>query len=44
VAVAALSFAAFGVTLVADLPLADHFHAGSVGYALLTALWVTGPR
>ncbi|HET6728915.1 MAG TPA: MFS transporter [Jiangellaceae bacterium] len=42
VAVTALSFAAFGVTLVADLPLADHFDAGSVGYGLLTALWGLG--
>jgi MFS family permease len=42
VAVTTLSFAAFGVTLVADLPLADHFDAGSVGYALLTALWGLG--
>jgi MFS family permease len=30
------------VTLVADLPLADHFDAGSVGYGLLTALWGLG--
>jgi MFS family permease len=42
VAVTALSFAAFGVTLVADLPLADHFDAGSVGYGLLTTLWGLG--
>jgi MFS family permease len=42
VAVTAVSFAAFGVTLVADLPLADHFDAGSVGYGLLTALWGLG--
>jgi DHA3 family macrolide efflux protein-like MFS transporter len=41
-AVTALSFAAFGVTLVADLPLVDHFGGGSVGYALLTSLWGTG--
>jgi MFS family permease len=42
VAVTAMSFAAFGMTLVADLPLADHFDAGSVGYGLLTALWGLG--
>jgi MFS family permease len=42
VAVTALSFAAFGVTLVADLPLADHFDAGSAGYGLLTTLWGLG--
>jgi DHA3 family macrolide efflux protein-like MFS transporter len=41
-AVTALSFGAFGVTLVADLPLVDHFGGGSVGYALLTSLWGTG--
>jgi predicted MFS family arabinose efflux permease len=41
-AVAALSFAAFGVTVVADLPLTDHFGGGSVAYALLTSLWGTG--
>jgi MFS family permease len=41
-AVTALSFAAFGVTLVADLPLVDHFGGGSVAYALLTTLWGTG--
>ena len=42
VAVTAVSFAAFGVTLVADLPLAEHFDAGAVGYGLLTALWGLG--
>jgi MFS family permease len=41
-AVAGLSFAAFGVTVVADLPLVDHFGGGSVAYALLTSLWGTG--
>jgi MFS family permease len=41
-AVSALSFAAFGITLVADLPLVAHFGGGAVGYALLTALWGTG--
>ena len=42
VAVTALSFAAFGVILVADLPLVDHLGGGSVGYALLTTLWGIG--
>ena len=37
-----MSFAAFGVTLVADLPLVDHFDGGSLGYALLTTLWGAG--
>lgn len=41
-AVTALSFGAFGVILVADLPLVDHFGGGSVGYALLTTLWGAG--
>jgi MFS family permease len=41
-AVTALSFAAFGVTLVADLPLVDHHGGGAVGYALLTTLWGFG--
>lgn len=41
-AVTALSFAAFGITLVADLPLVDHFGGGAVGYALLTTLWGLG--
>ena len=41
-AVTALSFGAFGVTLVADLPLVDHFGGGAVGYALLTTLWGLG--
>jgi hypothetical protein len=40
--VTAASFAAFGITLVADLPLVDHFGGGPVGYALLTTLWGTG--
>ena len=38
----ALTFAAFGVTLVADLPLVDHLGGGATGYALLTTLWGTG--
>ena len=41
-AVTALTFAAFGVTLVADLPLVDHLGGGATGYALLTTLWGTG--
>lgn len=40
--VTAASFAAFGITLVADLPLVDHFGGGPVGYALLTTLWGGG--
>jgi predicted MFS family arabinose efflux permease len=42
VAVTALSFGAFGIILVADLPLVDHLGGGSVGYALLTTLWGIG--
>ena len=42
IAITALSYAAFGVTLVADLPLVDHFGAGALGYALLTTLWGVG--
>ena len=41
-AVTALSFAAFGVTLVADLPLVEHLGGGATGYALLTTLWGAG--
>jgi MFS family permease len=41
-AVTTLSFAAFGVTLVADLPLVDELGGGSVAYALLTTLWGSG--
>jgi MFS family permease len=41
-AVTSLAFVAFGMTLVADLPLVDHFGGGSVAYALLTALWGGG--
>ena len=40
--VTGLSFGAFGVTLVSDLPLVDHFGGGSVAYALLTTLWGAG--
>ena len=42
VLVTTCSFGAFGVTLVADLPLTASFHAGSVGYGLLTTLWGLG--
>jgi len=42
VAVTALSFGAFGIILVADLPLVDRLGGGSVGYALLTTLWGVG--
>ena len=42
VTVTVVAFAAFGVTLVADLPLAERFGAGSVGYGLLTSLWGLG--
>src|SRR5581483_5436586 len=42
VATTTFAFAAFGVTLVADLPLTKHFGAGSVGYGLLTTLWGLG--
>jgi MFS family permease len=41
-AVTTLAFAAFGITLVADLPLVDRFGGGSVAYALLTTLWGAG--
>jgi MFS family permease len=40
--VTALTFAAFGITLVADLPLVDHLGGGATGYALLTTLWGAG--
>ena len=42
VATTTFTFAAFGVTLIADLPLTKHFGAGSVGYGLLTTLWGLG--
>jgi MFS family permease len=42
VLVTTCSFAAFGVTPVADVPLTASFHAGSVGYGLLTTLWGLG--
>jgi MFS family permease len=37
--VGALLWVAFGLFIVADVPLAASFHAGPVGYALLTATW-----
>ena len=42
VGASALVFAAFGFALVADLPLAQTFNAGAVGYGLLTSLWGLG--
>jgi predicted MFS family arabinose efflux permease len=41
-AATALSFGAFGAALVIDPALATYFHAGSVGYGLLTATWGAG--
>ncbi|HET6794801.1 MAG TPA: MFS transporter, partial [Acidimicrobiales bacterium] len=38
----ALAFAAFGAALVIDPALASQFHAGSVGYGLLTSTWGAG--
>jgi MFS family permease len=38
----ALTFAAFGFTLVADLPLIEELGGGSVAYGLLTTLWGAG--
>ena len=37
-----LTFAAFGLTLVADLPLVEELGGGSVAYGLLTTLWGAG--
>ena len=42
VAITALSFAAFGLALVADLPMADLLGAGPVGYAAITTGWGAG--
>ena len=39
--ITSLTFAAFGITLVADLPLVELFGGGPVAYALLTTLWGT---
>ena len=38
----ALAYGAFGAALVIDPALARHFHAGSVGYGLLTTVWGGG--
>jgi MFS family permease len=38
----AFAFGAFGAALVIDPALARHFHAGSVGYGLLTTVWGGG--
>jgi MFS family permease len=38
----ALAFISFGVALVADLPLAVHFHAGSTGYGAIATSWGIG--
>jgi MFS family permease len=41
-AASALAYASFGAALVIDPALARYFHAGSVGYGLLTAVWGAG--
>lgn len=41
-AASALSFGAFGAALVIDPALSAFFHAGSVGYGLLTSTWGAG--
>lgn len=41
-AASSLAFGAFGSALVIDPALAVHFHAGSVGYGLLTSTWGGG--
>ena len=38
----ALAFGSFGAALVIDPALATYFHAGSLGYGLLTATWGAG--
>jgi MFS family permease len=38
----ALAYASFGAALVIDPALARYFHAGSLGYGLLTAVWGAG--
>ena len=38
----ALAFASFGTALVIDPALTRYFHAGPVGYGLLTAVWGAG--
>ncbi|HSL67682.1 MAG TPA: MFS transporter [Actinomycetota bacterium] len=32
----------FGLVMVADVPLVEHFHAGSIGYGLLITFWGGG--
>jgi MFS family permease len=41
-AASALAYAAFGAALVIDPALSRYFHAGSVGYGLLTTVWGAG--
>jgi MFS family permease len=42
VSTGALTFAAFGIAVVADPPLAAQFGAGPIGYALLTSVYGAG--
>ena len=41
-AASAMAFASFGTALVIDPALTRYFHAGPVGYGLLTAVWGAG--
>jgi MFS family permease len=41
-AASALAFASFGAALVIDPALSRYFHAGSIGYGLLTTVWGAG--
>lgn len=41
-AASALAYCSFGAALVIDPALSRYFHAGSVGYGLLTAVWGAG--
>ncbi|HEX6392626.1 MAG TPA: MFS transporter [Acidimicrobiales bacterium] len=41
-AASALAYGSFGAALVIDPALTRYFHAGSIGYGLLTALWGAG--
>jgi MFS family permease len=41
-AASALAYASFGAALVIDPALSRYFHAGSVGYGLLTTVWGAG--
>jgi MFS family permease len=41
-AASALAYASFGAALVIDPALSRYFHAGSIGYGLLTAVWGAG--